>query len=283
MTALSLMRLVPEPTGKIVGGEILFDGENLLDKSEREMKKIQGNRMSMIFQEPLTSLNPVLSIGWQISENMRTHLKISRKEAKERTVEMLKKVNIPLPKQRYKEYPFQLSGGMRQRAMIAMALSCNPDLLICDEPTTALDVTVQAQILGLIDSLKAELGMAVILISHDLGVISELADRVMIMYAGEIVESGCCEDIFKEPLHPYTQALLNSVPKIDRLGKEALYSIPGSVPDLVNMTGGCRFFDRCPKAQDMCKTTKVQLNSTQNGHSVRCRLYDREVSDGKGR
>ncbi len=242
LTALSLMRLVPEPTGKIVGGEILFDGENLLDKSEREMKKIQGNRMSMIFQEPLTSLNPVLSIGWQISENMRTHLKISRKEAKERTVEMLKKVNIPLPKQRYKEYPFQLSGGMRQRAMIAMALSCNPDLLICDEPTTALDVTVQAQILGLIDSLKAELGMAVILISHDLGVISELADRVMIMYAGEIVESGCCEDIFKEPLHPYTQALLNSVPKIDRLGKEALYSIPGSVPDLVNMTGGIADF-----------------------------------------
>ncbi len=271
LTALSVMSLAPKAGGEIVGGEILFQGENLLSKSEKEMKRIQGKDISMIFQEPMTSLNPVLTVGWQITETMRTHLRISRREAKKRAIELLNKVNLSFPEQRYGEYPHQLSGGMRQRVMIAMALACNPALLICDEPTTALDVTVQAQILRLIESLKAEREMSVILISHDLGVISELADRVIIMYAGEIVEMGKCKDIFQSPLHPYTQALLESVPRVDRLGKNRLFTIPGTVPDLVNMPDKCHFADRCVKAAAYCMSHKIGLTELENGErSVRC-------------
>lgn len=280
LTALSIMNLVPKPNGKIVGGEILFHEENLLEKTEKEMKRIQGKDISMIFQEPMTSLNPVLSVGWQIAENMRTHLKISGREAKRRAIELLKKVNIPSPEQRYKEYPHQLSGGMRQRVMIAMALSCSPSLLICDEPTTALDVTVQAQILRLIDTLKAETEMAVILISHDLGVISNLADRVAIMYAGEIVEMGRCGEIFRTPAHPYTKALLESVPRVDRLGKNRLYTIPGAVPDLVGMPDTCRFYDRCPKAAPYCKSHRIMLKEfKKEERSVRCCMCSMEKED----
>lgn len=272
LTALSIMNLVPKPGGKIVGGEILFQGENLLDKSEKEMKRIQGKDISMIFQEPMTSLNPVLTVGWQIAENMRTHLNISRREAKRKSIELLDKVNLSFPEQRFGEYPHQLSGGMRQRVMIAMALSCNPALLICDEPTTALDVTVQAQILRLIESLKTEREMAVILISHDLGVISELADRVMIMYAGEIVETGRCRDIFQSPMHPYTQALLESVPRVEKLGKNRLFTIPGAVPDLVNMPARCHFAERCSVKTPDCMSHKIKLTEVGNGERyVRCR------------
>ena len=270
MTALSIMNLIPQPHGKILGGEILFQGEDLLKKSKAEMKSIQGKDISMIFQEPMTSLNPVLTIGWQIAENMRTHWGISPREAKERTVEMLRKVNIPMPERRYSEYPHQLSGGMRQRAMIAMALACDPALLICDEPTTALDVTVQAQILRLIQSLKAENDMSVILISHDLGVISQIADRVVIMYAGEIVEIGACGDLFREPLHPYTRALLRSVPRIDRNDKQQLFTIPGTVPDPVDVSTGCRFAQRCAEAGPECFTQAVALAELGGGRQVRC-------------
>ncbi|MFR0665579.1 MAG: ABC transporter ATP-binding protein [Faecalimonas umbilicata] len=276
LTALSIMNLVPKPKGKIIGGEILFKNENLLEKTDKEIKKIQGKDIAMIFQEPMTSLNPVLTIGWQISENMRNHCHISRAEAKKRTIEMLKKVNIPMPERRYHEYPHQLSGGMRQRIMIAMALACNPSLLICDEPTTALDVTVQAEILRLIDSLKKENNMSVLLISHDLGVISELADRVIIMYAGEIVEIGKVDEIFTDPKHPYTKALLKSVPKIDKLGKERLYMIPGSVPDLVNISEQCRFADRCEKATDQCRKGRIPLKNYPKERKVRCCLYQEQ-------
>jgi len=275
MTALSIMNLVPQPHGKILGGEILFQGEDLLKKSKAEMKAIQGKDISMIFQEPMTSLNPVLTIGWQIAENMRTHWDISAREAKERTIEMLRKVNIPMPERRYSEYPHQLSGGMRQRAMIAMALACDPALLICDEPTTALDVTVQAQILRLIQSLKAENEMSVILISHDLGVISQIADRVVIMYAGEIVEVGACSELFREPLHPYTRALLQSVPRIDRDDKQQLFTIPGTVPDPVDFSGGCRFAQRCAEAGPECFAQTVALTELDGGRQVRCLKYRR--------
>ena len=227
----------------------------------------------MIFQEPMTSLNPVLTIGWQIAENMRNHCHISRADAKKRTIEMLKKVNISMPEQRYHEYPHQLSGGMRQRVMIALALACNPSLLICDEPTTALDVTVQAEILRLINSLKKENNMSVLLISHDLGVVSELSDRVIIMYAGEIVEVGKVDEIFSEPKRPYTKALLKSVPKIDKLGKERLYAISGNVPDLVNVAKQCRFVDRCEEATEQCRKGIIPLIDYSEERKVRCCQY----------
>lgn len=273
MLALSIMNLLPRPNGRIFGGQVLFRGEDLLEKSPAEMKSIQGKDIAMIFQEPMTSLNPVLTVGWQIAENIRTHCDVSRHEAKALAIEMLRRVNISMPEQRYREYPHQLSGGMRQRVMIAMALACEPLLLICDEPTTALDVTVQAQILGLIQTLKSSNDMSVILISHDLGVISQVADRVIIMYAGEIVESGLCTDIFDRPLHPYTQALLHSVPRIDRAEKHPLFTIPGSVPDLLSPISGCRFAPRCPNASAGCFEQTVSLLDTGAGRWVRCLKY----------
>ena len=277
MLALSLMNLLPRPNGQIFGGQVLFHGEDLLTKSPGEMKRIQGKDISMIFQEPMTSLNPVLTVGWQIAENIRTHCNVSRREAKERAIEMLRRVNIPMPEQRYTEYPHQLSGGMRQRVMIAMALACEPELLICDEPTTALDVTVQAQILRLIQSLKSRNDMSVILISHDLGVISQVADRVIIMYAGQIVESGTCADLFRDPMHPYAQALLRSVPRIDRSEKQTLFTIPGMVPDLLGPITGCRFAERCPYATAQCTAQEIPLQPASGGRLVRCIRHEQEA------
>ncbi|MEC9488170.1 MAG: ABC transporter ATP-binding protein, partial [Halanaerobium sp.] len=249
VTSLSIMRLIPNPPGKIVGGDILFEGDSLLKKSESEMRKIRGNDISMIFQEPMTSLNPVYTVGDQIAEAIILHQKVSKKEAIERAVEMLRKVGIPLPEQRVNEYPHQLSGGMRQRVMIAMALSCNPKMLIADEPTTALDVTIQAQILELMNELKNEFDASIMMITHDLGVIAEVADRVAVMYAGKIVEYSDAVSIFKNPKHPYTWGLLKSIPRLDKT-TERLMNIEGVVPNPLFFPDGCKFHTRCPFADD---------------------------------
>src|SRR2546422_7757525 len=248
VTALSIMRLIPQPPGRIVQGSITYNGKNLLDLSPARMRKIRGKEISMVFQEPMTSLNPVFTIGEQIAEAIRLHEGLGRRAAMEKTVEMLKIVHMANPERRVKEYPHQLSGGMRQRVMIAMALSCNPKLLIADEPTTALDVTIQAQILDLLNELKAKIGMAVMLITHDMGVIAETAQRVMVMYAGKVVEEASVKQLFKEPLHPYTQGLLRSIPRIDLAAtkKQRLEAIPGVVPSLLNLPKGCSFAPRCP-------------------------------------
>lgn len=279
LTALSVMRQVPDPPGRIAGGEVLFEGEDLLKKSNAEMRKIRGGKIAMIFQEPMTSLNPVMTVGKQIAETLRIHQKISRREAKQKAIEMLRLVKIPLPEQRYGEYPHQLSGGMRQRVMIGMALACSPDLLICDEPTTALDVTVQAQILQLIEELKKSLHMAVMLITHDLGVISSVADKVIIMYAGKIVEYGAGENIFLSPLHPYTKALLSSVPKITEDTEKDLYMIKGMVPNLLEKHEGCLFAPRCDYACDKCFREKPEFIARPSG-TVRCFRY---ASDWEGK
>jgi len=240
VTSLSIMRLIPSPPGKIVAGEILFEGEDLLKKSEAEMRKIRGNDISMIFQEPMTSLNPVFTVGDQIMEAIMLHQRLDKKAAREKAIEMLKLVGIPEPQRRVDEYPHQLSGGMRQRVMIAMALSCNPKLLIADEPTTALDVTIQAQILDLMRKLREELGTAIILITHDLGVIAEMVEEVIVMYAGQIVERTDVRSLFRSPKHPYTEGLLGSLPKLGQK-TERLQTIEGVVPSPFNMPEGCRF------------------------------------------
>ncbi|GAB4203340.1 MAG: ABC transporter ATP-binding protein [Roseiflexaceae bacterium] len=245
VTSLSVMRLVPNPPGKIVGGQIMFDGDNLLDLSEEEMRHIRGNRIAMIFQDPMTSLNPVLPIGRQITEALELHLKLNSREARSRAVELLGMVGIPAAARRLDDYPHQFSGGMRQRVMIAMALSCNPELLIADEPTTALDVTIQAQILELINRLKSELNTAVIMITHDLGVVAGMADRVMVMYAGRVVEEGPTERIFANPRMPYTIGLLRSIPRLDEEGGRRLTPIPGLPPDLIALPAICPFSPRC--------------------------------------
>jgi len=269
VTALSVMRLIPEPPGKIEGGEVIFDGADLLKYADRDMQSIRGNRISMIFQEPISSLNPVFTIGDQIGEALRTHLNLSRKEEKGRVIELLKLVGIPAPESRMNNYPHEMSGGMSQRVMIAMALSCNPEVLIADEPTTALDVTVQAGILNLIDDLRVRLGMAVLLITHDLGIIAEVADEVYVMYAGKVVEQGFTADIFKEPRHPYTVGLLNSIPDLHE-NKEMLNAIPGVVPSPDNFPKGCRFQDRCPIVIDKCRTDEPPLDEIGNGHKAAC-------------
>ncbi len=269
--ALSILRLIPEPPGKIVGGEIRFEGRNLLPLSDREMRRIRGNQISMIFQEPMTSLNPVFTIGSQIMEAILLHQQVGKREALNRTIEMLKLVGIASPERRVKEYPHQLSGGMRQRVMIAMALSCNPKLLIADEPTTALDVTIQAQILELIVRLKAELGMAVILITHDLGVIAETAQRVCVMYAGKIVEAAPAREIFANPRHPYTQGLLRALPRVDRAGEHRrLKEIPGIVPPLTRLPGGCRFCPRYERSAEVCRPEEPPEVQVGPEHWVRC-------------
>jgi peptide/nickel transport system ATP-binding protein len=239
------------------------------------MRKIRGKEISMVFQEPMTSLNPVFTIGEQIAEAVRLHEGLGRRAAMVKTVEMLKIVHIPNPERRVKEYPHQLSGGMRQRVMIAMALSCNPKLLIADEPTTALDVTIQAQILELLNELKSKLGMAVLLITHDMGVIAETAQRVMVMYAGKVVEEAPVKELFKEPLHPYTQGLLRSIPRIDTaaIQKKRLEAIPGVVPSLLNLPKGCSFEPRCPHAKPVCKDQEPVLKEVRPGHRVSCWLY----------
>lgn len=241
MTALSLMQLIPSPPGKITSGEIIYKGEDLLKKSEREIQNIRGKEISMIFQEPMTSLNPVVTVGKQIMEAVLTHENISKEDAKKRALEMISLVGIPMPEKVFASCPHQLSGGMRQRIMIAMALSCKPSLLICDEPTTALDVTIQAQILKLINRLKYEMNSSVLLITHDMGVISEMADNVIVMYAGKIVEYTSVNDLFKNPLHPYTVGLMKSIPDIDSDSEEELEVIPGSVPMLYELPEGCFF------------------------------------------
>lgn len=270
VTALSIMRLIPSPPGKIVGGEILLRGRDLLKLDREKMRKVRGNEISMVFQEPMTSLNPVFTIGNQIAEAIRLHQGLGRRETREKVIEMLRLVKIADPETRISDYPHQLSGGMRQRVMIAMALSCNPSLLIADEPTTALDVTIQAQILELIRELQERLGMALLLITHDLGVVAEQAHEVAIMYAGKVVERALPEEIFSRPLHPYTVGLLNSVPGIRGEKKKRLDAIPGVVPSPLELPGGCRFRDRCPKAGGICAGAEPELVEKQKGHWVAC-------------
>jgi peptide/nickel transport system ATP-binding protein len=276
VTALSIMRLIPTPPGRIVEGSINYDGKNLLDLSAAQMRKIRGKEISMIFQEPMTSLNPVFTVGEQIAEALRLHEGLNRRDAMDKTVDMLKLVHIPNAERRVREYPHQLSGGMRQRVMIAMALSCNPKLLIADEPTTALDVTIQAQILELLNELKSKLGMAIMLITHDMGVIAETAQRVVVMYAAKVAEEAPVTELFKEPLHPYTQGLLRSIPRIDLAAtqKTKLETIPGTVPTLRGTEKpGCRFAPRCAFAKPMHFENTPPLKEVRPGHKVACFLY----------
>ena len=273
VTSLSIMRLIPTPPGKIESGEILFQGKDLLKLSNEEMRKVRGGQIGMIFQEPMTSLNPVFTIGNQIEEAVKIHRpEFSRKQIRDRALEMLKLVGIPSPEKRIDDYPHQLSGGMRQRVMIAMALSCNPKLLIADEPTTALDVTIQAQILELIKKLQTEFNTAMILITHDLGVVAETCNDVAVMYAGRIIEQGTAEEIFNHPKHPYTQGLLNSVPHFESGKRRAkLETIPGIVPSLARLPQGCRFQARCKYVQENCRQQDPPLESWQNGnHKAAC-------------
>ncbi len=280
VTALSIMRLVPDPPGKIVGGEIIFEGEDLVKKTEAEMRLIRGNQISMIFQEPMTSLNPVFTIGEQIMESIMLHQKVNRTGARRKAIDMLKMVGIPSPERRVDEYPYQMSGGMRQRVMIAMALSCNPKLLIADEATTALDVTIQAQILDLIKKLKGDLGMAVLLITHDLGVVAEVANKVVVMYAGKIVEGAETQSVVTNPLHPYTIGLLGSIPGLYE-DKDRLAVIEGGVPNPFGLPRGCRFHPRCSYAQEICTKEEPDLVEVEPGHLMSCWRYTGYKSNGE--
>jgi peptide/nickel transport system ATP-binding protein/oligopeptide transport system ATP-binding protein len=276
VTAQSVMRLIPEPPGKIVNGTINFDGVDIAQLPMEKMRSIRGNRISMIFQEPMTSLNPVYTIGNQISEMFMLHEKCSKHESWRRSIDMLQKVQIPAPEKRVHEYPHQLSGGMRQRAMIAMALACNPEILIADEPTTALDVTIQAQILDLMVQLQEDYDSAIMMITHDLGVIAEIAGRIEVMYAGKVVEEGRTVDIFEEPKHPYTWGLMKSIPKLGeraKTGRQRLQEITGIVPSLYDLPPGCRFSPRCPHAMEICNAQVPELIEVGEGHRVRCYLY----------
>jgi oligopeptide transport system ATP-binding protein len=274
VTSLSIMRLIPNPPGRIVGGQIIFDGENLLDYTEEEMRHIRGNRIAMIFQDPMTSLNPVLTIGRQITESLELHMKLTPREARNRAVELLQMVGIPGAARRLDDYPHQFSGGMRQRVMIAMALSCNPELLIADEPTTALDVTIQAQILELIQRLQHELGTAVIIITHDLGVVAGMADRVIVMYAGRVVEEGPTDEIFARPRMPYTIGLLRSIPRLDEAEGRILTPIRGLPPDLINLPQICPFSPRCDYfIPGACDQQVPPLREVVPGHKAAC-LFD---------
>jgi len=278
VTAMSILRLIPEPPGKIAGA-IRLNGKNLLELSDREMRQIRGNDVSMIFQEPMTSLNPVLTVGRQIGETLRLHQGLSKQQAEERAVEMLNLVGIPEARRRVREYPHQLSGGMRQRVMIAIALACNPKLLIADEPTTALDVTIQAQILELMRDLKHRVGAAIVLITHDLGVVAEVAERVVVMYAGRKVEEAAIGPLFRSPRHPYTQGLLGSMPKLGSSldGEETrLAEIPGLVPSLKKKLDGCVFASRCAYATDLCRTVAPALEEKAPGHVAACHYAQRE-------
>lgn len=275
VTSISVLGLVPSPPGKIIDGEIIFEGQDLLKLKESEMQKIRGNDIAMIFQEPMTSLNPVFTIGKQISEAIMLHQNVNKKEARDRCIEMLKLVGIPRAEASVDEYPHQFSGGMRQRAMIAMALSCNPKLLIADEPTTALDVTIQAQIIELMRDIKKDLNTAIMLITHDLGVVAEMADHVIVMYAGRVVEEADVEDLFKSPKHPYTRGLMRSKPSLDDNSKR-LEVIAGSVPNPLAMPKGCAFNPRCPKVMDICREKMPNLINVEDNRKVRCWLYETE-------
>jgi oligopeptide/dipeptide ABC transporter ATP-binding protein len=270
VTALSILRLLPEPPARVRAAEISLEGADLLGMAGEELRSVRGRRIAMIFQEPMTSLNPVFSVGSQIEETLRVHTDLDRRARRERVVELLHRVGIPSPRQRMRDYPHQLSGGMRQRVMIAMALACDPAVLIADEPTTALDVTIQAQILELIDGLKRQLGMSVLLITHDLGVVAETAERVAVLYAGRVVESGSVEEIFRSPLHPYTRGLLLSMPGGLVEPRAPLRVIPGRVPDLFEIPEGCRFRERCGRALDRCKEVDPPLEEIGPGRGVAC-------------
>ena len=279
VTSLSVMGLLAEP-GHVAGGSMEFEGKDLVHLSERDYRALRGNDMAMIFQEPMTSLNPVYRVGKQIVEAIRTHENVSKKEARERAIDMLRKVGIPSPEKRIDDYPHQMSGGMRQRVMIAMALSCNPKLLIADEPTTALDVTIQAQILDLLRRLRDDTGMAVLLITHDLGVVSETADRVVVMYCGQVVEEAEVRTLFDHPMHPYTLGLLKSIPRLEDDDSKRLYMIKGMVPNPLEMPPGCHFSDRCDSCMDICREKIPDLVDV-GGHKVRCFLYENAEGQAK--
>jgi peptide/nickel transport system ATP-binding protein/oligopeptide transport system ATP-binding protein len=287
VSALSVLRLIPDPPGRIVGGQIFFKQTNLLELPEERMREIRGNRISMIFQEPMSSLNPVFTVGNQIAEAFRLHRGLTRPQALEKSVDTLRLVNIPSPEKCIRQYPHELSGGMRQRAMIAMALACGPEILIADEPTTALDVTIQAQIIDLMLQLKEELGMAIVLITHDLGIIAETVKRVIVMYAGIIVEQAPTRTIFKSPRHPYTQGLLQSIPRLGdkvKRGRIRLEEIAGVVPSLYDVPRGCRFSTRCQYAMEICRQKEPELEPIEPEHDCRCWLTHRErqtSSDGR--
>jgi oligopeptide/dipeptide ABC transporter ATP-binding protein len=268
MTAMSIMQLLPKRQSKIEG-EILFDGKDLLNMSEKELNEVRGNKIAMIFQDVMTSLNPLLTIGQQIMEPLMVHKGMTKAEARKEAISLLEAVGIPMPEKRVDEYPGSFSGGMRQRVMIAIALSCTPEILIADEPTTALDVTIQAQILELMKSIREKYGTSIIMISHDLGVISEMCDRAVVMYCGNIVEEGSINQIFENPTHPYTRGLLKSIPVLDKKVDE-LYSIPGVVPPLYNLPNGCKFADRCHHKCDDCEKQLPELKKVDDGHFVRC-------------
>lgn len=274
VSALSIMRLIPMPPGRIVEGEIYFKGEDILKISEVAMRKIRGRDISMIFQEPMTSLNPVYTVGNQISEAITIHQGLNRKDSWDKAIEMLRQVGIPDASKRAREYPHQMSGGMRQRVMIAMALSCNPELLIADEPTTSLDVTTQAQILDLIGKLQEEFKLSVLIITHNLGIVAEVADKVAVVYAGKVVEYAKTDEIFSHPLHPYTIGLLRSVPRLDMKKKDKLQTIEGEVPDSLTFPSGCKFHPRCFLCQEKCRTKEPPLIKAENGRLVRCWRYN---------
>lgn len=273
LTSLSIMGLIPA-NGKVTSGQILFNGEDLVRKNKKEISKIRGNQISMIFQEPMTSLNPVQTVGKQIAESVRLHRGLGKREAMEKATDMLRIVGIPSPEKRIHDYPFEMSGGMRQRVMIAMALVCNPNLLIADEPTTALDVTTQAQILGLMNRLKKELNMSIVMITHDLGVVSEIADRVLVMYAGKVIEESDTKTLISNPKHPYTQGLIESIPKLNE-EQDELPTIKGSVPSIGNMPKGCRFSTRCIYAKKRCHECEPTLEG-QDQHKVSCWMHTSE-------
>ena len=277
-TALGIMKLVPDPPGKIVSGEIYFEGENLLQKSEKEMRTIRGNKISMIFQDPMASLNPIMTVGKQIQEVIELHQSLAKDELREKAEEMLETVGIR--KERFDDYPHQFSGGMKQRVVIAMALACNPKLIIADEPTTALDVTIQAQVLELMKELKEKFNTSMLLITHDLGVVAETCDYVAIMYAGSSLEYGNVERLYNNPLHPYTVGLFNSIPSLDE-DKEKLDVIPGTPPDPSNLPTGCRFHPRCSRCMEICKKSIPKTIEVEKGHFVSCFLYDKEIKEGK--
>lgn len=277
VTCRSIMRLIPDPPGRIQKGKVIFKGKDILEMSKKEMYKVRGNKISMIFQEPMTSLNPVYTCGNQIIEAILLHQKVNRQEARQRAIEMLNLVGIPMPKVRIDSYPHELSGGMRQRVMIAMALSCNPEILIADEPTTALDPTIQAQILDLIKQLQKKLSITVIFITHDLGVIAEICDRVAVMYAGSIVEQADVIEIFHNPKHPYTNELLKAIPKINEKC-DVLHNIKGVIPNIVDIPKGCGFHPRCAYCMEKCKMQKPPLFEPDKGHEVRCWLFEKEIN-----
>jgi peptide/nickel transport system ATP-binding protein len=272
VTAMTIMKLLAMPPGRIADGQIWFEGQDLVQADAQTMRSLRAKEIAMIFQEPMTSLNPVLSVGEQIAESLRLHEGLTPKQAMTQATEMLRLVNIPKPEQRVNDYPHQFSGGMRQRVMIAMALSCKPKLLIADEPTTALDVTIQAQILDLLNELKSQMGMSIMLITHAMGVVAETAQRVVVMYAGRVVEEATVENLFASPAHPYTQGLIRSIPRIDfdRDHKQRLEAIPGSVPKLINPPKGCRFAPRCQHATDRCNQEMPELRDIATGHKVAC-------------